>query len=309
MQPSLTILIPVYNDFASLRLLLQEFDSLLARSYALDVVVIDDASPESNRQLPGYSFKLTVLRLIRNLGHQQAIAIGLSYIRDRKQSNIVVVMDGDGEDKVSDIPSLLAQQKSGEIVFARRQKRHAGLFFQLGYWFYQILFFGLTGKRIKFGNFSCLPASALNPLTHYSELWNNYPGTVLKSGIPNRSVPLDRGKRLAGQSKMNLTALILHGVGSMAVFTELIITRILIFSFGLMSLSLLSLFIILLVKLGTSWAIPGWASTVGSSVFIIFLISLLLSLLSLFIFFSSRQQQRSIPATDYRLYLEDPEMH
>lgn len=309
MKPSITILIPVFNDFASLRLLLQDIDRLLATSHRLQVVIIDDASTEPNRQLTGFSFSPKVLRLIRNLGHQQAIAVGLAYIRDRKENNPVIVMDGDGEDKASDIPVLLAQQNQEKVVFARRKKRQTGLLFQAGYWMYQTIFYCLTGKRIAFGNFSCLPAASLNALTHYSELWNNYPGTVMKSGIPYEAIPADRGRRLAGRSQMNLTSLLLHGLGSMAVFTELIITRILLFSFGLMSFSLLGLLVILAIKLGTSQAIPGWASTLGSSIFIIFLISLLLSLMSLFIFFSSRQQQRSIPAKDYRLYFEQPEQH
>ncbi len=82
------VMIPIFNDWASLAQLLPRLDSVLASHFlTVDVLVVDDGStvePES-RSRPG-SFaalrRIDVLRLRRNLGHQRAIAVGLAYIED-----------------------------------------------------------------------------------------------------------------------------------------------------------------------------------------------------------------------------------
>ena len=64
-----------------------------------------------------------MLQLRRNLGHQRAIAVGLAYAEEHDPCDVVVIMDGDGEDDPKDVPRLLAccRQAGGrEIVFAER---------------------------------------------------------------------------------------------------------------------------------------------------------------------------------------------
>ena len=73
-----------------------------------------------------------MLRLRRNLGHQRAIAIGLTYIQAQMTTayEAVVVMDGDGEDAPEDVPRLLARLEAEggrSIVFAERTRRSESL--------------------------------------------------------------------------------------------------------------------------------------------------------------------------------------
>jgi polyisoprenyl-phosphate glycosyltransferase len=82
------IMIPVFNDWASLAQLLPRLDRALASHFlTVDVLVIDDGStiePASGfKNLDFASLRrIDVLRLRRNLGHQRAIAVGLAYIED-----------------------------------------------------------------------------------------------------------------------------------------------------------------------------------------------------------------------------------
>ena len=45
-----------------------------------------------------------VLRLRRNVGHQRAIALGLTYLQVEAGCEAVIVMDADGEDRPADVP-------------------------------------------------------------------------------------------------------------------------------------------------------------------------------------------------------------
>ena len=80
----LVIMLPVFNDWAALRLLLADLDAALARdALRAAVVVIDDASTIPADDAPLGTFeaigRIDVLELRRNLGHQRAIAIGLAF--------------------------------------------------------------------------------------------------------------------------------------------------------------------------------------------------------------------------------------
>jgi glycosyltransferase involved in cell wall biosynthesis len=311
MMPSaLSILLPVYNDEAALEVILKNIQKEFKdNDHSIKVFVVNDGSANWQLDPKKYSFSIEIIHLVRNLGHQKAIAIGLSYIRAHAPETNVIVMDSDGEDKVSDIHQLLdAHEKaSSNIIFAARKKRSNGLKFRFFYYLYKTSFYLLTGKRISFGNFSLLPAAALNKIVYYSEIWNNFPGGIMKSGLNYSSVPLERGNRLSGNSKMNFTSLLLHGLGAIAVFLEIIVTRVAIVSFLLMAFALLTITGIIVIKTTTNLAIPGWASTFSSSMLIILLISFIISLIAIFIYLSMQSQQRIIPAihyTDYILQVE-----
>jgi glycosyltransferase involved in cell wall biosynthesis len=125
------VLLPFYNDWESLQLLLVQLDEELARhGIPARVLVVDDGSSDQPEE--GFSWgpfeslaKVEALSLRRNLGHQRAIAIGLAYVEQHIDGRSVVMMDSDGEDSPADVPRLLAifdQEGGGKIVFAERTK-------------------------------------------------------------------------------------------------------------------------------------------------------------------------------------------
>jgi len=109
----LLILIPVFNDWSVVSLLLPKIDAALkAADRTCEVLLVDDGSTipaEGALQFSSFSAIETVdvLELARNVGHQRAIAIGLTWVRDHRPARTVVVTDGDGEDNPDDIPRLL----------------------------------------------------------------------------------------------------------------------------------------------------------------------------------------------------------
>jgi hypothetical protein len=93
------------------------------------------------------------------------------------------------------------------------------------------------------------------------ELWNNFPISIMRSRLRRYFVPTVRGQRYAGASKMDLTALIVHGMSAMSVYIEVIFVRLLLGSAAVAALLLLGIIGAIVIRLVTNLAIPGWTTT------------------------------------------------
>ena len=312
MPENYVIIIPQFNDWEALNLLIEKINADLDTPILQNttLLIVDDCSSRLRTEAfaPFGGKELKVLRLYRNLGHQKAIAIGLSYAAEHMQTDKVIVMDADGEDAPGDINKLAARsiEEPGKIIFAERNKRTEGILFRSFYVIYKYIFKLLTGKVITFGNFSLVPQSRLQNLVRVSEIWNNYLGGIIKSRIPYDSVLTNRAKRLAGESKMNFVSLVLHGLSAISVMVDTTAVSILIFSIFMSGIAIAFIFFILFLKLIGN-ATPGWASTLGSTLMILMLQSFLISLFLVFMVLQYRSQQHFIPAVHYRDFVEKVE--
>lgn len=303
------VVIPLFNDWQAVTLLLERIRTVVepALLSRLAFLIVDDCSAVDYETLPsGIGQSLSILRLFRNVGHQKAIALGLAYLADQPDQYPVIVMDADGEDRPEDI-SLLVQcgfEKPGRVVFAHRAKRHESLTFRVFYLVYKSMFRLLTGKVITFGNFSLVPAGQLKKLAHISEIWNNYPGGVIRSRLPYTAIPLERGRRLAGESKMNFVSLVLHGLSAVSVLIETTAVRLVLFCVMMVAASVFSIGGLFYLKFFTNTSIPGWTSYLIVSFLIVILQAFLISLLLVFIVLSYRTQPQFIPARQFRDFVD-----
>ncbi|MFY7890753.1 MAG: glycosyltransferase [Spirosomataceae bacterium] len=306
------ILIPLYNDWDALELLLEQIKRDVSKELfeKLSFVIVDDCSSipcNVNRYQP---FDVTIIRLWRNVSHQKAIALGLSYLTNNTTFESVIVMDSDGEDKPSDIERLYLASKQipDKIIFARRAKRSEGLVFRVGYIVYKALFDLLTGKAIAFGNFSILPFNQAKKLTYVSEIWNHFPGGVIRSKLPYDSIPIERGTRLAGKSKMNFVSLILHGLSAVSVHLDTVAVRILIGSLILTGFAgTIAIIVTIIHLLSPEYTSPGWTTTLVTSSIIVIMQAFLSSLFLLFTVLNYRTQRHFIPAKEYDDFIEKVE--
>lgn len=310
---TLIVLIPLFNDWEVLEQLLFLLDEVdLPESTRLEIVVVDDYSsdpmlPSLGQQDYRQIAKVSILRLRRNLGHQRAIAIGLSYLHQHFNPDWVVVMDGDGEDNPFEITRLLEvshEVDHSKIIFARRSKRSEGSIFKVFYYLYRSLYHFLVGREIRVGNFSLLPAHLLKNIVVISEIWNHYSAGLRRSRFPYLEVNIPRTRRLAGQPKMNLVSLVTHGLSSIAVYGDIVGTRILLSISILLVLFCMALIGVLAIKFFTNLAIPGWTTyAVGLLVISCFQLILLGTIFSMLIL-STRNQFNFIPARDYQYYVD-----
>ena len=311
----LTVLIPVYDDWESLGQLLDGIHAVMAaQPCSYEVVVVDDASPTSRpaadaRPLPANCQGATLLRLCKNLGHQRAIAVGLVFVHGRMEpESAVAVMDGDGEDAPGDLPRLLeacAQTGYSRVVFARRTRRAEGLGFRLGYEAYCLLHRVAVGNIPRVGNFSVVPGRLLPPLLVDPSLWNHFAAAVFASRLPRASLPTPRARRYAGQSKLNYTGLVVHGLSALACYSDSIGVRALAMSLGLCALSLGAGVLAAILHWLTPLAVFGWmgaAAGVGMIVGLqLFASALVFSLLTL----ARRHDAAFLPVRDAPVYILD----
>ena len=311
-EGSIVILIPIFNDWESLALLLPRLDdALAARGLEADVLVVDDGSTaEPDRDATARPFgalrRIDVLRLRRNLGHQRAIAVGLAYVEDQLQAEAVVVMDGDGEDDPADVPRLLEHlqaDRQGRIVFADRTRRSESLVFRVFYSWYKFLHHLLTGQKVRVGNFSAIPRRRLTSLVVVSELWNHYAAGVIRSRQPYCSIPTHRSQRLRGRSTMNFVSLVTHGLSAISVYSDVVGVRLLVMSVLLAGLSFAGMVVAFLVRLMTDRAIPGWTTSTVGLLLILLAQAVMAAFLFSFMILGARHGSPFLPRRDYFFYV------
>src|ERR1051325_510528 len=138
-QPlNIVLLVPVYDDWPAVLLLVQKLDEVLGSVLgSTRILLVDDASlappPPFSLLSLCHIKRIQRLRLRRNLGHQRAIAIGLCHLCEEVNWDAVLVMDADGEDKPDDVPRLLqlfSQMGATHVVFAERTRRSESISFR-----------------------------------------------------------------------------------------------------------------------------------------------------------------------------------
>lgn len=227
---------PVFNDWESAQVVVERVDRACAEAgISTSFLLVDDGSTDSAPAADAWPVadptdRVTVIRLVRNLGHQRAIVIGLAAISDRHDIDAVVVMDSDGEDIPEQVPLLCKRATETGMrstVFAKRARRSEGLQFRMGYVGFRMVHRLLTGRKVEIGNFSLIPSSMLASVLAVGETWTHYAAGVTRSRLPMETVPLNRGNRIAGRSKMNVVSLVGHGLGALSIFAEEIAVRML----------------------------------------------------------------------------------
>ena len=225
------IVIPIYNDRESLKLLINNINSEIKDlNQDISLVIINDAS--SQQIVDTYPNieninSVEIVNMKENRGHARCIASGLKYIFEKKDFDFVIPMDGDGEDRPEEIKNFiqLSEQSREKSITGERVKRSEGLFFQLCYQFHKFLTLAFTGQSIKFGNFTCLSKTTVKKMLEEKATWNSFSGSLKKIEKDLISTPSIRGKRYFGPSQMSFFNLLKHSLSIISVFRKTVLIR------------------------------------------------------------------------------------
>jgi len=230
------ILIPLFNDWKSVSKLLNEIDFQIKNwNTEVSIFIVNDASTEERFGVDS-SFKniklIKILNMKQNRASSRCIAAGLKYICNNEDFDRVIVMDADGEDRPEELADFFkkSQENSNMTITGNRFKRSEGLFFKLMYEVHKFLTLILTGKSIKFGNFTCLPKTHVQELIQKPYLWNSYSSSIIKTIKDRTFIPSVRGLRYVFPSKVNFFGLVYHSLSIISVFIKLVVVRSIIFS-------------------------------------------------------------------------------
>ena len=250
------ILIPVFNDWISVFKLIDNID-LQISDQTVDIIIVNDASTENfenSRKQFNKINSVKILNLKENGGHRKAIATGLKYCEQNLSYDFIIPMDGDGEDRPEELKNffLTSEKQDVNVITGIRIKRSEGLLFKSLYFIHKFITKFITGKDIRFGNFTCLSKQAVKTLLSDGSVWLSFSGAVTKHFSSHDTINSYRGSRYFGPSKMSLFKLILHSQRISAVFKEVVFVRIvaLILILGLLAYYISAYFLIL--------ALSGW---------------------------------------------------
>jgi len=255
-----TIVLPTYNDWKSLSILLIQIEKCLKNTKNIyKILIIDDNSSEKNKyRLNKNKFfkEIKILRLKNNVGSQKAIATGLKFISKykKKKEDKFIIMDSDGEDdpkKIKEIIKFIDKNHKTKIITMNRTIRKESFFFSILYEIHLLLTFFITLKYIRFGNFSFLSRKVINSLTKKKELWLAYSATLNKFFESKESILAPRRKRISGKSKMSYTNLITHSLNIQSVYMKNIFYSYIIYSTILIFLCIFKMFNIITLLLIT----------------------------------------------------------
>lgn len=123
-KPSLSIIVPVYNEAKSLPEVHAAIEKLYREFPETEVIFVDDGSKDSSmevlRAIAKRDMHVRVISFQRNHGQTSAILAGI----DHAIGDILIPIDSDLENHPSDIPQLVAEMEKGsDVVSGWRQDR------------------------------------------------------------------------------------------------------------------------------------------------------------------------------------------
>ncbi|MGH9896934.1 MAG: glycosyltransferase family 2 protein, partial [bacterium] len=205
----LSIIAPVYNEGEGVEALAKEIISALRPTEkTYELIIVDDGSTDGtypilsdlNRQDP----RIKVLRFKRNFGQTAALAAGMAHAT----GEIIVFLDGDGQNDPRDIPSLLAKMEEGfDLVNGWRSPRRDPFWSRrLPSLIANKLISWMT--RVKLHDYGCtlkaLRREVARDLKLYGEMHRFIPAMAYERGARIAEIKVNHRARQWGKSKYGL---------------------------------------------------------------------------------------------------------
>jgi len=203
----LSVVVPLYNERDNLVPLHGELARVLASATAsYEIVFIDDGSTDGSadvlREIRSNDPHVRVFRLARNSGQTAALACGLH----QAAGDIVIAIDGDGENDPADIPRLMNKLGEGyDLVSGWRTERWAGarLSRRLPSVAANRLISWMTGVRLH--DYGCTLKAYRRDLAHrlmlYGEMHRFVPAIAAEQGARIAEIEVGFRPRRSGKSK------------------------------------------------------------------------------------------------------------
>jgi glycosyltransferase involved in cell wall biosynthesis len=211
-RPSISIVVPVYNECESVARLVDAIGQAMLDSNLTDfeLIVTDDGSIDGTaKQLEALASTTPWLRgqyLIRNYGQSTALQAGF----DAAQGDIIVTLDGDLQNEPRDIPRLIELLRSRPEIDAisgwRIDRQDSGLSRKLPSRLANALISWVTGVRLH--DYGCAlkvyRREIVEGLRLYGEQHRFIPALAAEAGARILEVPVAHHARQFGESKYGI---------------------------------------------------------------------------------------------------------
>ena len=220
-----SILIPAYNEEASLQFLFERLVKLMDANdkFNWEVLFVNDGSTDSTlilmSQIHEKDDRFNYLDLSRNYGKEVAMLAGFDYLT----GDCMIIMDADLQHPPELIPEMLKYWEEGyDDVYARRSVRNGESFLKkqtalIFYWFLQ----KTTKVEIQqnTGDFRLLDKTCISALRSMRESQRFTKGMYSWIGFHKKEILFEQQERIAGVSKWNYFKLLELAIEGITSFT------------------------------------------------------------------------------------------
>lgn len=220
-----TILIPCYNEEASLPSLYDALNNLMNTNpnYEWEVLMVNDGSKDNTisaiKDLRKKDNRICFIDLSRNFGKEKAMLAGFDYAC----GDCMVIMDADLQHPPHVIPEMLKKWEEGyEDVYGKRLSRGGESWLRKRV---SLTFYSLLQKTARYdilpnvGDFRLLDRKCINELKKLRETERYTKGMYAWIGFKKASVDFETQDRVAGESHMSYKALINLAIDGITSFT------------------------------------------------------------------------------------------
>lgn len=235
----ISILIPCYNEEASLPLLYNELVKLMNShsNYAWEILMINDGSKDRTleiiKDLRKKDNRICYVDLSRNFGKEKAMLAGFDYVT----GDCMVIMDADLQHPPYIVNEMITKWEAGyDDVYAKRKSRGKEPWLRKQF---SLLFYKILQKTTKIeilpnvGDFRLLDRKCIESLKQLRETERYTKGMYCWIGYKKTAVEFEQQDRQAGQSSWNflsLLSLAIEGIVSFTTFPLKIATLVGIFT-------------------------------------------------------------------------------
>ncbi len=273
MTPTISVILPVYNERETLELLASRLVPVLQENAkgSFEIVFVDDGSRDGSDRIVD-SFhetdpRIKAIHFSRNFGHQAALQAGL----DAATGDAVVLMDADLQDPPEVLNKFIELWREGyDVVYAVRKKRKERIFKRAAYaMFYRTMkLIAEIDVPLDAGDFCLMDRRVVNILTSLRERNRFLRGLRSWIGFKQIGVEYERDARHAGDPKYTLRKLIGLAFSGYIGFSAMPLRMAVWFGLLAAGMGFLVAVWAVFTKLAGIYSPTGWASTIAVIMFI-----------------------------------------
>jgi dolichol-phosphate mannosyltransferase len=204
---SRSIIIPFYNEAACAKTVLEEVHACQPTA---EIIAVDDGSSDATWQILCALPWVTAVQLTENRGQSAAVYAGLN----QAKTDVVVLLDGDGQNDPADIEQLIARLPHADVVVGYRAKRKDTWSRRMASRFANRIrrLFLEDGVRDTGCSLKVFARAHVELLVPFNGLHRYLPAIFTKAGLKIDEVPVNHRPRVEGTSKYTNWERALRGI-------------------------------------------------------------------------------------------------
>ena len=260
-NPSISVVIPVFNEEESLQQLYSELSQELEPFTIWEIIFVDDGSDDKSysvlTKMADVNSQISIIRLFKNFGKADALSEGFKHAK----GDIIITLDADLQDDPAEIPKFVEKIQEGwDLVSGWKKKRQDPLSKRIPSRLFNFVTRLLSG--IKIHDFNCgLKAyrrKVINAVDIYGGLHRYIPAMAGQKGFSVTEIEVHHRPREFGRTKYGGNRFF-HGFFDL--FTMLFISKYFnrpLHFFGFIGLILFMIGLMISIYLTVGWFQGIW---------------------------------------------------